>query len=166
MNFSVFRFGFKLTFKSVYVYHLVLLIYMVLAQDNTSLTNFRMLLLRGRGVLLSVFQSSTGVVRGVGKCCPKIISFSFISLLSGKVQRGFSSCLSAPPFLIRSASIWMESCFPGNKLSCKKQNRIKGNRVCCSVLCVSKWKSDFCVITLLYWGQVPVLPALHRGLKS
>lgn len=55
MNFSIFRFGFKLTFRSVYVYHLVLLIYMVLAQDNTSLTNLRRLFLRGKGVLLCGF---------------------------------------------------------------------------------------------------------------
>ena len=121
MNFSIFRFGFKLTFKSVYVYHLVLLIYMVLAQDNTNLTHLRMLLLRGRGVLLSVFQRSIGVVWRVGKCCLQNTFFSVNSVLSGEVRGGFfSHHLTARPLLNGLAAIQIEMCFPGNDLTCCK----------------------------------------------
>lgn len=80
---------FKLTFESVYVYHLVLLIYMGLAQDNTSLTSLRTLLSRREGLL---FESSVGAVWGGEKCHhPNNFFFFFFSnsVLPGKAQRGF-----------------------------------------------------------------------------
>lgn len=76
MNFSIFRFGLKLAFKSVYVYHLVLLTYMVLAQDNTSLTNLRMLLLMGETGVALCFLEFSWCSLGCGEMLPHNDFFS------------------------------------------------------------------------------------------
>lgn len=124
MDFSIFKFGFKLTFRSVYIYHLVLLIYMGLAQDNTVLTNLgRLLWRKGGAALWFSFSKLSCCHLGHGEMLPPTICtqknfFVVNSVPSGKMQRGFPPHLTAQSFLNGSDMIQMKMCFPGDKATC------------------------------------------------